>query len=287
MLLDPFEKKFYSPPGLVQGRDDDGGEDKIVGDKDEVLASFGIVIMNAPKRLGVIPGRLDARENNSLIGSQPRRFVDGMRIAPLELKVAFGPCHEEGEGLMHRIETGEVDVSAIHDVEGTWFGKQNVENAHIPHFPVGNVDKLGDAAPKIEQRVHLDRALGLAKSGPGEHCKAEVYGRGVQCVDRRIQVDAEVFVGIKLLGSGDENLSKVGIDASVAIFVGFGQGIAGDERSNAHVVKFRTISAQADFDISQAFAVGELGEGHAQELIEAGEILDFVFAPITGNAALK
>ena len=53
------------------------------------------------------------------------------------------------------------------------------------------------------------------------------------------------------------------------------------------MVKFRTIAAQADFDVSQAFAVGELGEGHTQELIEAGEILDFVFAPVTGNAAVK
>jgi len=188
---------------------------------------------------------------------------------------------------MHRIETSEVDIAAVHDVEGSRLGKQNVENAHIPHFPVGNVDKLGDAAPKIQERVHLDRAFGLPESRPGEQRKAEVYGRGVQRVDRRIQVDADVFVGVKFLGSGDENLSEVGVDAPVAVFVGLGQGVAGDERSNAHVVKLRTIAAQADLDVAQAFAVGELGEGHAQELIETCEVLDFVFAPVTGNAAVK
>ncbi len=84
MLLDPFEKQFYSPPRLVQDRDDDGGEEKIVGEKDEVLARFRIVIMNVPKRLGVIRGRLDSRKHDGLIGSQPRRFVEGMRITPLE-----------------------------------------------------------------------------------------------------------------------------------------------------------------------------------------------------------
>src|ERR1700743_287873 len=32
--------------------------------------------------------------------------------------------------------------------------------------------------------------------------------------------------------------------------------------------------AQADFDVAQALAPGELGEGHAQVLIQAGEALD-------------
>ena len=44
------------------------------------------------------------------------------------------------------------------------------------------------------------------------------------------------------------------------------------------------LCAQAGFDIAQAFPVGELGEGEAQELIEAGEGFDFVVAAIACDA---
>ena len=37
---------------------------------------------------------------------------------------------------------------------------------------------------------------------------------------------------------------------------------------------------QAGFDVAQAFPVGELGEGQAQELVEAGEGFDFVVAAV-------
>jgi len=37
---------------------------------------------------------------------------------------------------------------------------------------------------------------------------------------------------------------------------------------------------QTDLDIARALAVGEVGEGHAQELIETGKRLDFVVAVI-------
>ena len=40
------------------------------------------------------------------------------------------------------------------------------------------------------------------------------------------------------------------------------------------------LCAQAGFDIAQAFPVGELGEGQAQELVEAREGFDFMVAAI-------
>src|SRR5690606_11140147 len=45
--------------------------------------------------------------------------------------------------------------------------------------------------------------------------------------------------------------------------------------------------AQADLDLAQAFASGELREGHAQELIEAGELLDVAMAVVAINATSK
>ena len=62
-----------------------------------MLARLGVVVMNAPQRFRVTLGRIDTRKDNGLIGAQSRRFVDRMRVAPVELEAALGSCHEEGE----------------------------------------------------------------------------------------------------------------------------------------------------------------------------------------------
>lgn len=44
------------------------------------------------------------------------------------------------------------------------------------------------------------------------------------------------------------------------------------------MIEFGLIAAEAGLDIAQAFAIGELGKGHAEELVPAGEGFDFVMA---------
>src|SRR6267378_3588135 len=46
-------------------------------------------------------------------------------------------------------------------------------------------------------------------------------------------------------------------------------------------------TAQTGFDIAQAFAPGELGEGQTEKLIPAGEALHFVIATVTFHAATE
>ena len=47
------------------------------------------------------------------------------------------------------------------------------------------------------------------------------------------------------------------------------------------------LSAQIDFDVAQRFAIGQLGEGHGEELVQAREVLDLVFAVVLGHTAAK
>jgi len=95
------------------------------------------------------------------------------------------------------------------------------------------MDELGNAAAQIEQRVHLDRAFGCAKSRPGEQGQAEIDGGRIERVDGVVQFDAEVVVDVQRSGSGDENLSEIGIDAPVARLVGICQRALGDTRTDA------------------------------------------------------
>ncbi len=47
-----------------------------------------------------------------------------MRITTLGFEVGFGARHKEAAGLVKAMEPFEVDVAAIHDVEGTGLGYQ-------------------------------------------------------------------------------------------------------------------------------------------------------------------
>jgi hypothetical protein len=53
------------------------------------------------------------------------------------------------------------------------------------------------------------------------------------------------------------------------------------------MVEPRSERAQADLDVAQAFAARQLGEGHAQKLIHAGEAAMTPLAPVAADAAMK
>jgi hypothetical protein len=86
------------------------------------------------------------------------------------------------------------------------------------------MDEFRDVATQVEQGVELDGTLGTAEFRPWEQGKAQVYGTGIQRVDRVVQFDAEVVVGIQASRLGDQHLGEFGIDAPVPVFVGVGQG---------------------------------------------------------------
>ena len=63
-----------------------------------------------------------------------------------------------------------------------------------------------------------------------------------------------------------------------------GQSVAGNLAPDAQMVEFGLDCPQTGLDIPQAFPVGELGEGHAEKLIPAGEALHLVVAVVPLDA---
>ena len=86
-----------------------------------------------------------------------------------------------------------------------------------------------------------------------------------------VQLDAKGFGGVKGAGGGDQALGEVGVDAPVPELVGMGERVAGHRAAEAHMVELGVGDPQAGLDIPQALPVSELGEGHAEELVPAGE----------------
>ena len=170
MLLDPFEKQFHLPAALVELRDGQRGQSEIVGQKDERRSGCG----RRRTRCGAADRGTTATnwpgQDDGLIAAQAGGLVDrAIDVAGVE--IPFGARHEESARLVQAIQSGEIDVAAIHDVERTRFDRQMIEDRDIVHFPVGNMDKTGNVAAQIQQRVQLDGAFATAKRGPRKQAR--------------------------------------------------------------------------------------------------------------------
>ncbi len=162
-----------------------------------------------------------------------------------------------------------------------------IEGVDIVQFSWGNVDKAGDVAAEIDQRVQLDGPLAAAESRPGKEAQAQVDGRRVEGVNGLFECDGERFGSIQGSGTLDQDLGEVGEDAPVVGAVGVGQRAAGNGSSEAGVVELGTDGAEAGFDVAEAFAEGELGEGQAEELIAARESARPAVAVVTTDAGVE
>ena len=83
-------------------------------------------------------------------------------------------------------------------------------------------------------------------------------------------------------------LGEVRMDFPWARRIRIGQRVVRNSlTTKPHVIKPPGLGAQIDLDIAQRLAVGQLGKGHGEELIQTREVLDLVFAPMVGHTAAK
>ncbi len=75
----------------------------------------------------------------------------------------LGAHHKEGRTECQDEEPLKVDVGPVHYVEGSGLGHDFIEDVHVMHGPAGDAEKRGNVAVQIQQGVHLDGGLALAK----------------------------------------------------------------------------------------------------------------------------
>ena len=115
--------------------------------------------------------------------------------------------NEKGAAAVEDVQTLEVNIGAIHHVEGGGFRDDGVEDVDVLQFSFGNLNKRGDRSAQVQQGVHLDGGLPGAEARPREHRQAEVDGGGVQGVDCVVKIEAERLVGVQRARDVDEHLS--------------------------------------------------------------------------------
>jgi hypothetical protein len=118
------------------------------------------------------------------------------------------------------MESGEVQIAAIHDIERAGFPDQLVEDVHVVNTARRDNDDGGKVALQGQQRVEFDGGFGAAEGGPRETTRGTgVNGRGVQHAGSGLEFAAERFVGVARGGLLDEDVGEVGEDAPVAFLL--------------------------------------------------------------------
>lgn len=226
-------------------------------------------------------------EFDNLIGLDALGFVGLLRIETPESEISFGADDEKGSGLMNLVEARKVQIASVEKVNGSGFDEEFVEEFDLVGFAMSDEDQRGNAAAQVHQGMEFDRSFALAEVSPREKRQTKIDGGRIEGINGLFQFDTKVFVGVKSSGLGDEDLGEVGVDSPIADLIGVSQGIARHVSAKAHVVQFSLVAAETGLDVSKALAIGQLGKGHAEELIPTGKGLDLVVALVAFDTFLK
>jgi len=191
-----------------------------------------------------------------------------MRGTPDVIEVPFGSGHKERGVLCKPMEAREIDVSSVHDVEGSGFEDQLIQEGDIVNLSMSDADYARNRASQIHFGMEFDSPFVLPKRGPWKKGETQIDCRGIQGISRLVQLQSEILVRIQLSGHSDQHMSEVGVDMPIPFFVGVGQRASRDSASNSCVIKLGLHGPQACFDIAKTLPVSQLSEGHAQKLIE-------------------
>jgi len=203
------------------------------------------------------------------------------------IEIAFGSGHKECCVLSKAIETSEIDVSTVHDIEGCRFEGHLIQEGDIVNLPMSDTDYARDRASQIHLGMEFDRAFVLSKRGPRKEGEAQVDRSRIQSISRLGDLRFEVLARIQLSGHSDQHMGKVGVDAPIPFFVCIGQRASRNLALDPCVIKLGLHGPQTYFDIAKALLISQLSEGHAKELIEAGKGPNPVFALIPKNAFVE
>ena len=287
VLFDPTEEQFDLPAKLVELGDGQGGLKKVVRQEGQPAVVLPIIESDPTKMFGIVAFRFWSGQDDRLVRDQVHGFIDGPRGDPARLKIRFGPDDEKHSVLMKRVESEEVQIRPIQDIEGSGLKREIIEDPDIVRSSFCHMDKRGDRSTQVEKRMEFDGALAFAESGPREKRQAQVDRGGIEGVNCVLEFQADVLVAVESTGFGDEDLGEIGVDAPVPHFVGIGQVVARDAAADAHMIEPALHGSQAGYDIAEAFPVSQLGEGQTEELVEARKSPDFVVSLITPDAFSK
>ena len=178
-----------------------------------------------------------------------------MGVDSSEPRVFLGPCDEKGEELSQDVESFEVQVSAVHDVEGSRFWNQDVKDIDVMARSIGDFDERGNVAAEIQECMHFNGGFMLTERCPGKEGKTKVDGCRIQGVGDLLEFDAIVFIGVKGACLRNHGLAEVGVHPPIPFFVRLGKGAPRYSSSDAEMIEFLSARTETSFNIPEALTV--------------------------------
>ena len=84
----------------------------------------------------VAVGSFRAGEDDGLVTAQAGGFIDGLRVTAAVAGIGLAADNKEGGGQGQGEQALEVEVGAVHDVDGARLGEEQVEDVDIVQFTV-------------------------------------------------------------------------------------------------------------------------------------------------------
>src|SRR5450631_4316838 len=94
-------------------------------------------------------GRVKAVQGDCLIAHHAIASVAWCRVNTAEIHPAFSARDEECTRLMYQIQSSEIQVSPVHNVEGPGLNGQDIEHVDITHLAVADVNERGNVSTQI------------------------------------------------------------------------------------------------------------------------------------------
>ena len=174
VLLDPLEEEFDHPAGFVDFRDHNGVDLEVVGYEDQAFPGFCIQKAYSAQVAPIEAFCFRSVETNRLIGSQSGGLLYWARFANVVTHVDFRPGYEERQSHMNPIEPSEIDVSAIHYIEGSSFEDYPIQGVDIVDLPLGDRHESRDGSVQVDYGVEFDGGFFLSKPSPRKEDHAQL-----------------------------------------------------------------------------------------------------------------
>lgn len=60
---------------------------------------------------------------------------------------------------MQLVQSFEIQIGTIHEVDGAWFRNENIKNIDVMNFPIGDPDECRDVPSQIKKGMKFYSAL--------------------------------------------------------------------------------------------------------------------------------
>jgi hypothetical protein len=127
---------------------------------------------------------------------------------------------------------------------------------------VGDIDKHRNRTLQIHHGVKFYGTLGATEAGPGKQRQTQIDRRRIEGIDGSLEIQSQIRFRIEWPSDLNEAVREVGVDSPVAILIGIGECGPSDRGTKTRMVQFSPMRCQTDFDIAEAFSMGQLCECH-------------------------